>query len=116
MRKLWPKEERDLLRVNLSWHRAQSAEKARELWSRYEEGQRRERKFNKASLEMLTSHSYSHPRQIKTTIHNINGHRQKLSAPRTGEEGSHLSVQAREPGRMCPAPSSYLAPCKNLHK
>lgn len=79
-----------MLRVNLSWHRAQSAEKARELWSRYEEGQRRERKFNKASLEMLTSHSYSHPRQIKTTIHNINGHHTDRSSlhPGRGRKGA----------------------------
>ena len=40
--------------------------------------------FNVVSLEMLTAHSHSHPRQITIIIHNINRHSKWLSISRAG--------------------------------
>lgn len=102
VRKLRPTEGRDSLGVNPGWHRARNAGEARELWSRCEEGQRREGTFSMVSLTTRTAHSHSHPRQIIIIIHSINGHSHRGSL--YPGQGAGARLQSQEGCVLLPAP------------
>ena len=69
--------------------------------------------FSVVSLETLTAHSHSHPRQIIIIIHNIDRHLKWLSISRA-RGGTRQSAQASEPAVLCPGLNS--AQCGPLDK